>query len=362
LWERFRSARDQLRRRCDAYMAANLERKQALLAQTAGIGESTEWNVTADLVRRLQAEWKAIGPVPARHSGALWRQFREPCDRFFARRKDHFGRIDAERSANATQKLALIEKAEALADSRDWDETAEAMKQLQAEWKRSGPPPRDKADQLWNRFRSACDRFFDRSKRRDEIERDELIAKADALCVQLETLAGDESAEDAQVGQTVDGAWADWLKLDVVTLDAARSVRERLEGLVQRIAAARPASLAGTRLDPAATGPRRETLCTRMEALIPSAPAEAPRPPSLQEMAMALRDRLASNTIVGQAKGKGGGKGGPKKNAPEPVKRDEPRDGSRLVASWARLGPPLDEAARALAERFEKARGQVPSS
>jgi hypothetical protein len=95
-----------------------------------------------------------------------------------------------------------------------------------------------------------------------------------------------------------------------------------------------------------------------MEALVPSAPAEAPRPPSLQEMAMALRDRLASNTIVGQSKGRGGGK----KNAPEPVKRDEPRDGSRLVASWARLGPPLDDAARALAERFERARSQVASS
>jgi hypothetical protein len=375
LWERFRAAREQLRRRCDVYMAENLTKKQALVAQTAGVAESTDWNATADLVRRLQAEWKAIGPVPPRHSGALWRQFREPCDRFFARRKDHFGRIDAERSENAARKIALCEKAEALADSREWDETAEALKQLQTEWKRTGPPPRDKADQLWNRFRSACDRFFDRSKRRDELERDELIGKADALCVQLETLAASldpaaaEAPDDAQVGQTVDGAWADWLKLDVVTLDAARPVRERLEALVQRIAEARPSSMSGTRLDPETTRARRETLCTKMEALVPSAP-EAPKALSLQEMAMALRDRLASNTIVGQSGGKSAGKSGGKgaakgggKGAPEPVKRDDgPPDGSRLVASWARLGPALDDAARALAERFERARGQVRPS
>ncbi len=371
LWERFRTAREQLRRRCDAYMAENLAKKQALVAQTAGVGESTDWNATADLVRRLQAEWKAIGPVPPRHSGALWRQFREPCDRFFARRKEHFGRIDAERSENAARKIALCEKAEALADSRAWDETAEALKQLQAEWKRTGPPPRDKADQLWNRFRSACDRFFDRSKRRDELERDDLLGKADALCAQLETLAAAldpevaEAPDEAQIGQTVDGAWAEWLKLDVVMLDAARPVRERLEGLVERIAGARPSSMTGTRLDPATTRARRETLCAKMEALVPSAP-EAPKALSLQEMAMALRDRLASNTIVGQSSGKGGSKGGGKRGgttAPEPVKREDgPADGSRLVASWARLGPALDDAARELAERFERARGRVRPS
>lgn len=368
LWEQFRAAREKLRRRCDAYMAENLEKKQAIVAQTAGVGESTDWNATADLVRRLQAEWKAIGPVPPRHSGAMWRQFREPCDRFFARRKEHFGRIDAERSENAAKKIALCEKAEALADSRDWDETTEVMKQLQADWKRSGPPPRDKADQLWNRFRSACDRFFDRRNRREELERDDLLAQADAMCVQLETLAGtidaagEDVPDDAQIGQTVDATWADWLKLDVVTLPAARPMRERLEGLIGRIATARPSGLTGTRLDPETTRARREALCTKMEALVPSAP-EAPKALSLQEMAMALRDRLASNTIVGTGGGGGkrGGKGGGK-GAPEPVKRDDgPRDGSRLVVSWARLGPALDDAARELTERFERARTQVRS-
>ncbi len=351
LWERFRGVRDQLRRRVDGYLAANLELKRALVAQVADLGDSTEWNATADLIKRLQAEWKTIGPVPARQTLVIWRQFREPCDRFFARRKEQFARVDAERSENATHKLALCEKAEALADSTDWDETAKVMKALQADWKRTGPPPRDQADKLWNRFRSACDRFFDRSKRRDELARDELRAQGEALCVQLETLAaslaGEDAPDDAQIGQTVDQTWADWLKLDLVTGNDAQALRTRLETVYQHLLAARPASLGGTRLDPEVTRPRREALCAKLEAIIPAA-AEAPRQLSLQEMALALRDRLASNTIAA-----GGKKAEPLRQA------DRAQDLERITASWTRLGPVLDDAAKALAERFDRARAQV---
>src|SRR5262249_29270446 len=90
LWERFRTARNELRRRCDAYLASNLEKKRALCAEAAPLGESTAWNETLQVIRRLQAKWKEIGPVPGKQAAALWRAFREPCDRFFARRKEHF--------------------------------------------------------------------------------------------------------------------------------------------------------------------------------------------------------------------------------------------------------------------------------
>src|SRR5262249_28531345 len=59
LWERFRTARNELRRRCDAYMAENLDKKRALCAQVVGVDASTTWNDTAELIKRLQTEWKA---------------------------------------------------------------------------------------------------------------------------------------------------------------------------------------------------------------------------------------------------------------------------------------------------------------
>src|SRR4029450_13235692 len=85
LWDRFRTDRNELRTRCDAYLASNLERKRALCAQVAGIGDATDWNDTSELIRRLQTEWKAIGPVPARDATGLWRGIWGAWGMFFGR-------------------------------------------------------------------------------------------------------------------------------------------------------------------------------------------------------------------------------------------------------------------------------------
>ncbi len=344
LWDRFRTARNELRRRCDAYLAENLEKKRALCAQVEGVGDSTSWNETADLVRRLQAEWKAIGPVPTKHAQALWRQFREPCDRFFTRRKEHFDRIDAERRENATRLAALCERAEALADSTDWDATAAAFRQLQADWKRTGPAPRAEADALWNRFRAACDRFFEQHRRRHDLAREELARQARAVCERLEAIAAappveGDAAED--VAKTIDAAWGEWVRLDLSTLPDAAALEERLRAAGEQIASTRPGALRGTRLDLEVTGARREKLCIRLEEMIPDA-APDPRTLSIQEMALALRERLGTRTTPGK---------GSKPVRPKEVAEEV----ERIRGSWSRLGPALGEEARALAERFERA-------
>ena len=343
LWDRFRAARNELRKRCDAYLAENLEKKRALCAQVAEVGESSSWNETADLIRRVQAEWKAIGPVPMRTTRALWKQFREPCDRFFARRKEHWDKVDTERRDNAKQKTALCEQAEALADSTDWEATTTAMKRLQAEWKRVGPLPRAEADALWQRFRGACDRFFDRRGRREEIAREAALEKARAAVDALDTMAASlDAADPAALGEKLDQAWTELRSLDA----APSELRDRLIQVVQPIAEAHPEMLKGTRFDPAATRKRREKLCVRLEELAATANAQ-PKKLTLQEMALALREKLAANTIAG---GSGGGAGG-RKQAEQEVEK--------IVASWAQLGPALDADARAMEERFERARGAL---
>jgi hypothetical protein len=347
LWDRFRAARNELRRRCDAYLAENLEKKRALCAQVAEVAESTAWNETTELIRRVQAEWKSVGPVPTKHARALWKQLREPCDRFFARRQEHWSRVDAERQENARQKVALCEQAEGLADSTDWETTATAMKRLQAEWKKVGPLPRAEAERLWQRFRGACDRFFERRGRREEIAREEALQKTRTLCDELEatvaSLEGADAPSDESIAQKVDEAWAEWRRQDVGTGDDARALGERLIQAVRRVADVRPASLTGTKLDPAATRKRREKLCVRLEELAASATAE-PKKLTLQEMALALREKLATNTIAGGAGASAGGR------------QQVEQEVARIAASWTQLGPALDEDARALAERFERAR------
>ena len=352
LWERFRTARNELRRRCDAYLASNLQRKRALCAEVAGLADSTAWNETAAEIRRLQAAWKEIGPVAGRYTAALWQEFREPCDRFFARRKEHFDRLDEGRRESAKRKESLCEQVEALADSTDWEETATAIKQLQAEWKRSGTPPRGQADALWERFRAACDRFFDRRNRREELAHEGTIRSAHAICDELEALAASLGGEDSppadQIGQKLDEAWGAWLRLGVATLEDARALRDRLHGACEQIAALRPESLRGTKLDPEVTRKRREKLCARLETLLGTAP-EVSRETSLQEMALALRERLAANTIGGGA------------DRETRSRQQVEQEIARASTSWVHLGPALDDEARTLADRFERARSRLLS-
>jgi Domain of Unknown Function (DUF349) len=345
LWERFRSVRDELRARVNAYLASNLERKRALCEQVAAVGDSTAWKETAELIKRAQAEWKAIGPVPRRHAQEIWRRFRAPCDQFFGRRKAQFDLVDEERRGNADRQSELCERAEALVDSTDWDATAAALKKLQSEWKRSGPAPRAQADALWARFRAACDSFFDRFHRRESVEREQAVEQARALCEQLEVLvaavAGESLPTPDEIRAQLDEVWGAWIRLDLGIVAAAAPLETRLVAACVQLATAAPDALPGSRLDPAATVKRRERLCERLDALVTATSAEPP-PQSLQEQVLALRERLAANTIAKES-------GAPDRG----VSASE--EANRIRLRWTALGPPLDDEARRLEERFNAA-------
>ena len=143
----------------------------------------------------------------------------------------------------------------------------------------------------------------------------------------------------------MDEAWTAWSQLEVATLGEAleRPLADRLRAACQRIVAAQPECLRGTRLDPAATRTKREKLCDRLEKLVDAA-AGTPSELSLQEQALALRDRLAANTIGGQSTS---------------AAQDTACEVERISASWDLLGPVLDDDTRALAERFARARDRA---
>ena len=68
-------------------------------------------------------------------------------------------------TCNYHKKVALCEQAEAVADSTDWKKTTEYLISLQKQWKEIGPVSRKKSEQVWTRFRAACDKFFDNKSR-----------------------------------------------------------------------------------------------------------------------------------------------------------------------------------------------------
>lgn len=97
IFERFRAACDEFFRRKAAFfksvketMAANLEKKKALCEKAEALKDSTNWKETADILTKLQKEWKTIGPVAKKHSDAVWKRFIGACDYFFEQKtKQH---------------------------------------------------------------------------------------------------------------------------------------------------------------------------------------------------------------------------------------------------------------------------------
>ena len=196
LWHRYRQAADPIQSAAREFFAArseerkaNLERKLALIERAEALADSTDWIKTADELKKLQPEWQQIGAVPRNDTRATWKRFRDACDKFFTRRNADLAERKETWSANLARKEALCARAEELATSREWDRAASEIRRLQADWKTVGPVRRNKSEAIWQRFRTACDTFFDRYKRRDEIELEAKQADREALLGELESLA-----------------------------------------------------------------------------------------------------------------------------------------------------------------------------
>ncbi len=143
----------------------NLKLKEALCEKveliSADVYEKlTDWNKKTEEITQIQQEWKEIGFTPKNTNNKIYKRYREACNVFFDKRKEFFGSIKNEQQTNLQKKYELCEKAEALQESDNWKETTEKLIQLQKQWKNTGPVPRKKSDLVWNRFRTACDIFF----------------------------------------------------------------------------------------------------------------------------------------------------------------------------------------------------------
>jgi hypothetical protein len=354
LWRRFKTAHDEVWVRCEAYFAAqaheraeNLAKKTVLCERAEALGGSTQWIQTAEEIKRLQGEWKTIGPVSRGKEKAIWDRFRAACDRFFTRRHEDLAERKVVWAQNLAKKDALCVRAEALAESTDWDQAATEIKKLQAEWRTIGPVKKSKSEAVWNRFRGACDRFFARYAARHETARVERVAAREAICATLEGLAqGDEPPADLLATlRSQRGRWQQELAARGVDPDQARTLDKRFEAAFSAIIARWPAAFAGTDLDPDANRRRMETLVRKMEDLAASLAGPQSVDQSLSptnRLAAMLKDALAANTIGGKVDN-------------DARLRAAAEDVRQAQSSWSRIGSVPDDVRRQLSDRFQRA-------
>ena len=172
IWERFKAATAIINKRYQAHFeglkeqqAENLAKKTALCEKVEEIAareiaDSNEWNACSKEIEEIQKEWRTIGFASKKDNQKIYDRFRAACDRFYERKREFYNEYKDSINANLEKKIALCEEAEALMVSTDWKKATDQFIALQKQWKEIGAVPRKKSEQLWKRFRAACDYFF----------------------------------------------------------------------------------------------------------------------------------------------------------------------------------------------------------
>ncbi len=173
IWERFKAATAVINKKYQAYFeglkeqhAANLEAKTALCEKAEEvaareIASSNDWNTASKEIEEIQKEWRKIGFASRKDNQKIYDRFRAICDGFYGRKRDFYSVYKDSINDNLEKKIALCEAAEQLKESREWKKATDKFIELQKQWKEIGAVPRKKSEQLWKRFRAACDEFFD---------------------------------------------------------------------------------------------------------------------------------------------------------------------------------------------------------
>ena len=172
IWNRFKAATAVINKRYQAHfeevkgqMAENLAAKEKLCEKVEEVAarevkNSAEWNAFSKEIEDIQAEWRKIGFATKKENQKIYDRFRAACDDFYGRKREFYNGFKSELEENLQKKMSIIERAEELKSSTEWKKAADQFIALQKEWKEIGAVPRKKSEQLWKRFRAACDEFF----------------------------------------------------------------------------------------------------------------------------------------------------------------------------------------------------------
>ena len=172
IWARFKATMDAFFAKKKEFFASmkdrqneNLERKTQLCVEAEALMDSTDWKNATEQLKRIQEEWKTIGPVPKRHADKIWKRFRAACDTFFTRKNEHFSGRKSEEEANLAAKRALLDEIRAFQLTESRSENMEAIKAFQKRWIEIGFVPFRQKEAINKEYRELIDGLFDAMRR-----------------------------------------------------------------------------------------------------------------------------------------------------------------------------------------------------
>ncbi len=226
IWTRFKNASSVINKRHQQYFESqkenekkNEEGKTTLCEKIEAIDTSSlktfaAWDEKTKEIIAMQEEWKTFGFASRKMNNLLFERFRESCDKFFKQKAEFFKSAKDEMAKNLEAKRALCEKAESLKDSTDWKNTADILTALQKEWKTIGPVSKKYSDQVWKRFISACDYFFEQKAQNSSSKKQEEIQNLALKKEIIEKLSQIPDTIDSETGiKEIKALIAEWNKI-----------------------------------------------------------------------------------------------------------------------------------------------------
>ena len=189
----------------DLDLRKNYEAKLSLCEQAEELTLESQIIEAFRKLQKLHDEWREIGPVAAEYKETLWERFKEASSRINKRHQEHFEALKAEQMKNLALKEELCQKAEALATRpmltrKEWDSASEELLEIQKVWKTIGFAPKRDNNRIYERFRAACDRFFELKREfyaGQKSEWEHNLAVKQELCEAAEALSLSEEWKEA---------------------------------------------------------------------------------------------------------------------------------------------------------------------
>ena len=169
IFERFRTACDEFFKRKSEHfkslkvnMNENLEKKKQMCEKAEALKDSTDWKATAEILTKLQKEWKEIGPVAKKHSEAIWKRFVSACDYFYEQKNKAESSHKVVELENLDKKKAILNKLSEY-NAMDADAiSAETIKQLSKEWNAIGHVPFKEKDRIYKQYHTLVDSLYNK--------------------------------------------------------------------------------------------------------------------------------------------------------------------------------------------------------
>lgn len=184
-------------------------------------------------LQKYHEQWREIGPVPREQKDDIWERFKAATTTINKKHQQYFESRKVDQKKNLEAKTALCEKVEAINETeitshREWDRVSKELIELQKVWRTIGFAPRKDNNKIYERFRTACDKFFDAkrafySKNKEE-QQNNLQLKID-LCVQAEALK--ESTDWKKTTQDFISIQKRWKEIGPVPRKQSESIWKR---------------------------------------------------------------------------------------------------------------------------------------